>query len=58
MMTFYLLEKHPNNRTKTDIKLMAKCTDSIKFFKDICQQENGNLKHELCCKFMNYKFGL
>ena len=35
MLTFYLLEKHPDNRTKYDLELLTKCTDYVRFFREI-----------------------
>jgi len=50
-----VLQKPSNYRSQTDIKLLAKATENIKFFQEI-SQENGVEIHEQICKYMTHKY--
>ncbi len=55
-LCLYILEKTVEERTTVDIKILALCTKTIKFFKELRMSENGDMIHEECCKFMYYKY--
>ena len=54
-VTVSVLQKPSNYRSQTDIKLLAKATENIKFFQEI-SQENGIEIHEQICKYMTHKY--
>ena len=45
-----ILSKPEGCRTQWDIKMLAKCTNHVKFFEKI-----GDDTHEQCCKYMTYE---
>lgn len=50
-----VLQKPTDYRTNSDIKLLAKTTENIKFFQEI-NQDNGFEMHNELCKYMVHKF--
>lgn len=50
-----VLQKPTDYRTQSDIKLLAKATENIKFFQEI-NQDNGFELHDELCKYLVHKF--
>ena len=50
-----VLQKPTDYRINSDIKLLAKATENIKFFQEI-NQDNGFEMHDELCKYMFHKF--
>ena len=49
------MQKSSHHRTVFDIKMLARCTESVKFFADMLIN-NDYTTHEQCCRVMIHKF--
>ncbi|EAR93200.2 cyclic nucleotide-binding domain protein (macronuclear) [Tetrahymena thermophila SB210] len=47
-----ILEKKPEDRTQKEVKILARLTENIKFFKEVRLSENGSSIHEQLCKYL------
>jgi len=50
------LQKPSHQRTVFDIKMLVKCTESVKFFADMVSKDDDSTTHEQCCRVMVHKF--
>ncbi|KAL4463197.1 hypothetical protein ABPG74_007198 [Tetrahymena malaccensis] len=47
-----ILEKKSEDRTQKEVKILARLTENIKFFKEVRLSENGSSIHEQLCKYL------